>query len=307
MARLLITGASGFLGSSLLKGLDPSHDILATRRASSGFQRLGHLAEAMQWIDMERADWKARTRDFAPEVIIHAAWLGVEAKDRDNNATQEANLHLWEDLLHIAGEAGTKKVIGFGSQAEYGDFSGVGVEDAELNPLTVYGRTKIKCADMLRAFCTAGGVDWYWLRLFSFFGEGQGDDWLIPSAIRHILSGTEMSLTEGLQKYAYFYAGDLGAVIEQILRVQGASGIYNISGREPMSVRDLLERIRDKTNPSYALKFGTLPYRPGQPMFVAGDMGKFARQIGTVVETPFGDALDKTIQSYARLYKHLGT
>ena len=303
MARILVTGATGFLGASLLKGLKGNYAIMATKRSSSSLFRLDCLTEKIQWVCTDERDWKDKAVVFAPEVIIHAAWLGVEARERDDVLLQAGNIRLLEDLLDVAHRSGTASFIGFGSQAEYGEFSGVVTEDYPLAPTSEYGRTKVKCAAILRDFCEACGINWYWLRLFSFFGEGQGENWLIPSAIKHMLSGQEMALTEGMQKYAYFYARDLGNIIEKILSTNGLPGIYNISGAESITIRELLERIRDKVTPSYALAFGTLPYRNGQAMHMAGSFSRFTGQIGPVALTPFDNALDHTIDYYKKRYK----
>ena len=205
--------------------------------------------------------------------------------------------------LHIAQKSLCKKFIGFGSQAEYGEFSGCIDENYPTQPNSAYGAVKLAALDILRTFCELHKMKWYWFRLFSCFGEREGDTWLIPSTIRSMLRQQSMDLTPGEQKYAYLYVGNVAKVTIETLTTLANSGIYNLSSEYVISIRELLEKIKDKVNPSFNLNFGALPYRAGQSMWMQGNNKKVCANIQNINGSNFEEKLDQIIRYYTTIYE----
>jgi nucleoside-diphosphate-sugar epimerase len=205
--------------------------------------------------------------------------------------------------MDIAEKCKVRKFICLGSQAEYGFFSSPVDEQTEPIPTTAYGAVKIACCQLLRTFCEQQKIEWYWLRLFSFFGEGEGDNWLIPSIMKKMIKNEQVDLTEGLQRYAFLYAGDLHVVINKIMKCEGNEGIYNISSDKAITLRNLIERIKESLGSTSKLNFGAIPYRVNQPMLIQGDSRKFINEIGSFDITPFEEALGRTIVYYQHKFK----
>lgn len=302
MSKILITGATGFLGTNIALGICKDHELIALKRRSSDLSRWPDTEKRPYWINLE-GDWKREVLRLGPDIIIHCAWIGVEASERNNWDSQIKNIGFVNELLSVAGILSIKKFIVLGSQAEYGNFSGIVDENASLLPVTAYGAVKVASSYIVRTFCEQRNIDWYWLRLFSFFGEGEGDNWLIPSVIKKMLKGEEIDVTEGNQKYAYLYVKDLGFAIKKILECRGKAGTYNISADQAISLRSLLEKIKDHLNVPCKLNFGAIPYRENQPMLVQGDSRKFINNIGRFNFTSFEDALLDTVSYYERQFK----
>ena len=82
---VLITGISGFLGSQIARQLLlDGYKLFATRRKSTDLARCEDFKSDINWIDLEDGDWQIKVINIKPEIIIHSAWLGVSANDRDN-------------------------------------------------------------------------------------------------------------------------------------------------------------------------------------------------------------------------------
>jgi nucleoside-diphosphate-sugar epimerase len=237
MVKVFITGGTGFLGSNIAYVLTNSgHSVMAVYRNSSSIKISWWQINNVNWI-LQDQDWESKVIAFEPDVIIHAAWLGVDHVERNTWQSQFANIEYLSNLLIIAQKANVRKFIGLGSQAEYGNFDGCVTEDEALNPTTPYGCVKIVCSELIRHFCNTNEIEWFWLRLFSFFGKGESANWLIPSLISKLLTVDEMDFTPGEQRYAYLYAEDLGRAVNTIIKKDGRSGIYNISAKNPLKIK----------------------------------------------------------------------
>ncbi|MFA6200153.1 MAG: NAD(P)-dependent oxidoreductase [Bacteroidales bacterium] len=282
--KILLTGATGFIGSYIadelfLKG----YELMLTKRSSSNLKNCELFKDKVKWVDTDCGDWILKTVEFMPDIIIHSAWIGVEAKDRDDYEMQRKNIDFVDKLISIAEKTKPIKFIGFGSQAEYGYLDSVVSEEKECKPDFAYGKVKLEVLDKIKSFCEGKGISWYWLRVFAVRGEREGQNWLLPSFERKMkdMNETSMDFTLGEQKYAYLdvkvAASYVGKIVE---KENGKNGIYNISAEGANSIRDILTDIRDRLRPDFVLNFGALPTRPNQSSIIEGKMDKFFKEFG---------------------------
>jgi len=300
MAKVFITGITGFLGSNIADYLiGEGHDVIATYRTNSSRDLCLSYINRVTWIlQDEKNEWINNIANTKPEIVIHAAWLGVGHTERDQWEHQFLNVNFLKQVLFIAQKSSSKKFIGLGSQAEYGVFNGCIDETHPSNAAEAYGHVKIICSEIVKQFCLYNKMDWYWLRLFSFFGKGESENWLIPSLIKKIIFNDDIDLTLGEQKYSYLYVNDLGLAINKIIISQGNCGIYNISGKVLMALKDLIGKIKDSINPEFNLVFGKIPYRHNQSMHMQGDAAKFIKTFGEFEVSDFDSSLLKTIEYF---------
>ena len=207
------------------------------------------------------------------------------------------NLQLTLKLLSIAKEVNVEKFVGFGSQAEYGAFSGIIDEDYIIDPKSAYGLSKYLCSQTIKVFCEQNNMDWYWLRLFSFFGEKEASNWFIPTLIKNISENKPMDMTPGEQRYAYMYIGDLAAIIIKLVNSSANSGVYNLSSKQSVSLKEIVEKIINIINPiKPQVNFGAMPYRENQPMLIQGTVSKLEGEIGEFSETSLDVNLKNVVE-----------
>ncbi|MBK0381135.1 NAD-dependent epimerase/dehydratase family protein [Mucilaginibacter segetis] len=298
MARIFLTGITGFLGSNIAQYLvSKGHEVIATYRPSSSRDLCLDFFDTVTWILQDENDlWVNHVVDLRPEIVIHSAWIGVSHGERNNWDCQYNNVEFLTTLLNITKCANATKFIGLGSQAEYGVYNDCIDENAPLNVSEAYGSIKIICSEIVKQFCNYHHINWYWLRLFSFFGKGESDKWLISALIKRMALDDHMDLTPGEQKYAYLYVNDLGLAINNIVVKNGKSGIYNISSKSTITIKYLIESIRDIVKPTFKLNFGILPYRSNQSMHIQGDSSKFINEFGDFELSDFNDSLLETVE-----------
>ena len=304
MKKILLTGGTGFIGSYVVEQLlDKDYKLMLTRRHTSDLFRCTSFIDKVEWINTDEDKWIDRAKEFAPVTIINLAWSGVKADERVLWNRQVDNLKFQQDLLEIANESGTKNFIGAGSQAEYGEINTRVNELYPPNPNTAYGAIKLAALTILRSYCSIHDIKWIWFRIFPCFGEREGENWLIPSLVKKIMTDQSMDLTAGEQKYAYLYIEEVARVISSAVDTNVESGIFNISSENPISLKELVENIKDNLRPDFNLNFGALPYRKGQSMYIAGDNAKVCNKIYKIDSSSFEEKLKKTINYYSHLYE----
>ena len=302
--KAFVTGASGFVGSYLVKVLiDEGHEVLCLKRPSSNLSKLDDYVSKVKWVD-NTDNWKESLVAFQPDIIYHLAWDGVTAKERSVWQKQIGNIIFQQELLDATLAAGSKKYVGIGSQAEYGNFKNKIDESYPVCPMSAYAAAKVAALDIVRAFCEINQIGWYWFRLFPLFGPHESDQWLIPSLIKNIFTQESMDFTPGEQKLPYLYVGECAKAIKAAITADGHSGVYNICSDNPLALKELVARIRDKVRPDFKLNFGAFPYRYGQSMYMEGDTTALRRNIYNIVTSDFEQRLSETIDYYIRKYSN---
>ena len=236
--------------------------------------------------------------NLRPTHIIHCAWIGVEAHERNDIKYQVQNISFLSDLLEISRVTNLTEFISLGSQAEYGILNSKVSENSIVNPVSSYGATKVASQQILKTFCNANKINWIWLRLFSFIGENENKNWLIPSLIDKIIKDDVIEMTPGEQKYSYMFVKDFALIILKIINSNVESGIYNVSGDELISLKELVDLIGKKLNISPKINWGALPYRSNQSMHIEGNTSELKNQIGDYKLTGISDTLDRVIFHY---------
>lgn len=296
MLKVFITGATGFLGYHIAKScVDAGFDLLCLKRKSSVSLFEPEQENTIRWVNADEEAWEKTVVDYQPDILIHCAWEGVSAENRNNPQVQCKNIQLSEKLIKLYPY---KQIIVLGSQEEYGRIDSVVDENYPLSPITEYAKAKIETCKILQNYAENKGIQWLWIRVFTVFGEKQKGDWLIPSMIRKCLNPEvlQMDTTKGEQSYSYLYSTDFASAITSTLGKVGNSGIYNISSSTPTKLMDLFSMIKQKTNSK--IKFNPiLPYREFQSMMIMGDSSKFKNTFGDYEKTPLNQGLDHVIQT----------
>ena len=300
--KILITGATGFLGSNIAEEIiNQGYNVVALKRSTSNLWRCISFYDQIQWIDCDNlAEAEPEIINHKPDILIHAAWNGVNATDRDNWIEQEKNLSFLVSLLEIVKKTNIKKIIALGSQAEYGNFEGSVDEHYPCNPTSAYRENKVCASILLKSFAELNKIDWYWIRIFSVFGPREEKNWLIPATINNLLEKKEMNLTPCEQRYDYLFTTDFTAGIMNVVKNNSnLSGIYNMSSGQSIKLKDILSFLENILSPEQKLlKIGVTPYRPQQVMHMEGNSKRFFQSFNFQPAYSIYKGLEETLSYY---------
>jgi len=299
--RVLLTGATGFLGAQALRALlRAKAEVVVLRRVNSPDWRIKNLPVA----GVVRGDLREIRaagkviQEARPEAVVHCAWAGVGNKHRNNAGQIDDNVLPGVELARVCAEAGAKHFIGLGSQAEYGPLNRRITEEDATQPTTLYGAAKLGAMVLLERVCSDLGMRFAWLRVFSTYGPMEDADWMIPYLIRALLRGERPTLTSCEQRWDYLFGPDAGEAIAAVAtaeREPGAKGVFNLGSGQVYTLRHIVELIRDMIDPGLPVDFGAVPYRPDQVMHLEADITRLRAATGWSPATSLEEGLRQTV------------
>jgi nucleoside-diphosphate-sugar epimerase len=267
--RILITGASGYVGRALLPSLSGSgHVLRCVVRDPS--QAIDCVDEPVVFPDFFTASESAlRAALDGVDLVLHLAWY-VDAGDYLHAAD---NLLCVSGTLRFAHEAlkmGVKRFVGVGTCLEYDVSYGYLTRHTPLAPVSVYACAKASVYQTLRATYDRMGAEFAWARLFHIYGGQEDPRRLTPYLHARLAAGEVVDLTSGRQIRDYMRIEDVG---EQLSRfaLSKTTGAANICSGEPVTVADFARRIAAEYGREDLLRFGARPDRPGDPACLVGE------------------------------------
>ncbi|OGU43945.1 MAG: hypothetical protein A2000_00935 [Ignavibacteria bacterium GWB2_36_8] len=302
MKTILLTGATGVIGSNLLETiLSENYNVVGLKRSTSDIWRIKEFLSdsRLKLIDIDKVPLDNIFTKEHIDILIHSAWSGVKAEDRNSLILQLDNFDFAVRLYHLAINAGVNKIISLGSRAEYGDYEGRVDENYPCNPTDAYGIAKMFTSRLLQTLAEQSNTKWFWIRLFSLFGPKEDGKWLLPFAINKMLDNEAINLTGCEQRYDYLFVKDFCKGIILLMNSE-ISGIYNLSSNNSMQLKEILFLIKDILKSKSKLNFGALEYRKNQVIHMEGDSAKFYNETNFSI-SPLINSLTETINYYRNI------
>lgn len=299
--RVLVTGATGFLGSHVTRALVAAkHEVVATFRSGSSLWRLADQADSIHWLsfDLTSPDSIAELLCAAkPEVVLHCAAYGMVYGEQSADENIACNILGTQRLLGEAARIGVRRFIHVGSCFEYGNKS-YPVSEAELlDPISIYGATKAASTLLLLQQSKVFGLPSVVVRPFGFYGPYDRKDKFVPRVIQACLAGVPMDVTGGEQIRDYTFSSD---AVDMFMRLIEAPSfpegqIMNLASACPVRLREVGELICALMGRRGIVRWGSHPYRPDELMSLTADIGKAHRLLGWQPTVSLTMGLEETI------------
>jgi nucleoside-diphosphate-sugar epimerase len=254
VARFLVTGGAGFIGSHLVDALAARGDRVRVLDDFSSGRRenLAHHGDRVEVIEADVADPAACARAVAGvDYVLHQAALASVPKSIDDpRRNHRVNVDGTLNLLLAARAAGVKRLVLASSAAVYGDGpENPKHEGLEPRPVSPYASAKLIGEVYCRQFTAAGWLDAVCLRYFNIFGPRQdpASDYaaVVPIFVRTMLAGgTPVVYGDGTQTRDFTYVANVVHANLLALSRDGArGGVFNVGCGGSYSVLELHRRL----------------------------------------------------------------
>lgn len=296
MSRVLVTGATGFIGRGTLAPL------IAQGREVHAVSTGPPPAWSPAAVTWHRGDLLAApTADallaaVAPTHLLHLAWdatPGAFWTSTENLRWVEASLRL---LRAFAAHGGRRAVIA-GTCAEYAWAPRTVCRESTTpcRPATLYGTAKHGLHLIAQRFAAQHAIGLAWGRIFFVFGPEEATARLGGSVAHALVTGQEALCSHGEQRRDFLFSGDVAAAFAALLasEVQGA---VNIGSGVPVRIRDLVQALADAAGRPDLVRLGARPAPAGEPDELVADVTRLRAEVGWVPPATLQERAADTIR-----------
>ena len=266
--RVLLTGATGFIGRRLLERLlSDGYPTAVVLRPSSRLETLGRLADDALVIRHKgmSAELLAAVADFAPDLVVHLAAISRAVHEpRDVRCLLDANVVFGAEIVEAASLAGCRGVVATGTFWEHR-----GGRPA-YQPNSLYAATKRAFADILEYYCQTKDIGVVNLKLTDVYGPNDPRHRLLDQLLDAQETATRIDLSPGEQKLDLIHVDDVvGALVHaaDLALKQGAPvASFSIGTGRHLPLREVVSVLEGVTGRKVPVRWGGRPYRANEVM-----------------------------------------
>jgi nucleoside-diphosphate-sugar epimerase len=291
MARVLVTGASGFVGAVVQKRLrELGNEVIGT---TTGIPSGGE-----QYCNIEDRDGvKATLHDVQPEILIHCAAISSVTAGRTldyyrvNTAGTENLIGAFADL------PARQRFVLVSTAGVYGN-QDVEVLHENLCPKPVhhYGLSKFCCERIVQNYMDE--VEWTIIRPFNIIGEGQNAEFIVPKLVRAFEARLPVIKLGNLDVYRdYVDIHDAAEILINLAFNPAAAGeTVNLCSGKPVSLKDLISTLETITGHQIEVEVAAEFVRQNEVWRLLGDARKLERLMGGALKfKPFQETLRRML------------
>jgi nucleoside-diphosphate-sugar epimerase len=265
--RILVTGASGFIGSNFIKFLlSKNFETYVLIRKDTDYFNVKYPGVNIIKGDLESIS-KEEIIDNKIEIVVHLAWENVS---KVNLAAHNEHLLVQKNFIEMLLNCDLKKLIISGSCFEYGKINGEIDVTTNTLPATEYGIAKINLLNWLQSIWSEkyNRCSISWMRIFYVFGENQHERSLYSQLISAINNKNhEFDMSRGFQIRDFIHISDvIDCLHKEITSESNGFFIKNICSGSPISVREFVEKVLQDNNYSLKLNLGVYPIPDYEPI-----------------------------------------
>jgi len=289
--KILITGATGFLGSHLLNNINrKKYNVIILKRSFSDIWRIKNVISQVESYDIDKVDIGRIFNENNIEGIIHIATEYGKKNDNDIIQVSKANIELPSKLLDL----GTKYGISFF----------INTHTFWNAKYSLYSATKSAFIEIAKFYTASYKIKFINLKLEPVYGEKDDFNKFIPFTIKSILEGKEIKATKGEQRRDFIYVQDVVnaylKVLDNLRNLDEEFIEFEIGTGNSVTLRDFVSKIEEEINKKANIKWGEIPYRKNEIFDSKANIEKAKNILGWYPKYDVSSGLKRTVNWYKK-------
>ena len=250
--KIIVTGGSGFIGSSIVDNLSKNHEVKIF-----DFKKPKNLNNEFLQGDIKNLEEVVNSIKDCDVVIHLAATLGVIHTEKNPVLTLDTNTGGTKNVLEACRINKIKKIIFTSSSEVYGEPIKIPIKETDkVIPITNYGISKLAAEEYIKAYSKKFGIKFTILRLFNVNGEEQQNQWVMSEFVGRAIKNQDVIIHgTGSQVRAFCHVSDAVRCFEIVLE-KGDNETFNVGNdTEPISIKELAAILIKKLNSKIKIIF----------------------------------------------------
>lgn len=299
MRRVLVTGATGFVGAYIARDLlARGHDVHCLVRPAYRSWRLDGSDARLHVVDMlDRPALDDLLASIRPHWVLHLAAYGAYASQADVTLCVRTNVEAAINLMESAASSGVERFINTGSSSEYGFQDHAPSEDEPVEPNSLYAVTKAAATFYAQHLAALGSLHATTLRLYSVYGPYEEPTRLIPRLALAGLQGTYPPLVSPDIARDFVYVDDVARAYVLALEADIPAGrVYNIGTGTQTSLAQAVEVSRSLFGIAAPPAWGSMAERKWDTTTWIANVERAQRELAWFAATSFEEGFRRTAE-----------
>lgn len=297
MKNVIVTGANGFIGKTLVKALlDKGYFVVALDVKFDEILEKNSNVQCINVMGKDVISLKNEIPSYNYSCFFHLAWMGTSGPARADYEVQLNNVKLACDYIKLCAEIGCERVVYASSINEMETYEYLQSDNIEPAGGYIYGTGKLAAHLMGETVAKINGVEFIPVIITNIYGIGEKSARMIYTSINKLLKKEHCSFTEGYQTYDFIYISDAISSIIAVAEKGKAFNRYYIGSGEPKPLREFLIEMKNIVDPEAEIGLGDIPFKGVDISYSQFELKKVEEDTGYVNKIPFSKGIKMTAE-----------
>lgn len=301
--KILITGASGFIGACLARKLAKNNSVYLFLRDTSDLWRLKDMLKEFNIYNVDLTNREQTfecLKEIKPHYVYHLATYGAYSHQKDPKRMVDTNLFGTINLSDASMETNVSRFINISSSSEYGIKDSPMIEKDFAAPNNLYGITKNAATNYLTHLFREKNFSTTTFRIFAAYGYFDDKARLMPSVILSLLLNKSLHLSSPHSVRDFIFVEDIIEAFELASKSELAIGqILNLGNGKQHTIKDVVDLAKSLIDSSIQPQWGSLEKKQIEPKSWVADMNKTEKTLNWKPSFDLKKGLKKDIEWFS--------